>query len=148
MRERVITLSLEQWLRAAGPERLCDWLAATAEELAVEDVARWRHWAEISERFRDFARTLPVALVALAVLAGCAESPSPKLADQAARLAAADLLAEQQGALLLRYDEKLAHAERVLQRATAALAQANAKLAEKPEQSLAEKARSAAKATE
>src|SRR6516225_5977534 len=94
MRERVITLSLEQWLRAAGPQRLCNWLASVCEEIAIEDAPAWRHWAEIADQFRDFARTLPVALVALAVLAGCAAETKPPTAqallDQAQAKQAAD----------------------------------------------------------
>jgi hypothetical protein len=154
MRERVITLSLEQWLRTAGPERLCNWLATVAEEIAVKDGAGWRHWAEIAERFRDFARTLPVALVALAVLTGCAAETKPQVVDLHPQLTADETLIREQGQLLAHYDAALVRAEAIMRRATAALAATSKEkaAANAPDQftrdPLAAAARSAAKATE
>jgi hypothetical protein len=52
-------MSLERWLETAGPRCICEWLAASAEDLATKDVASWSHWAEVSDLFRGFARALP-----------------------------------------------------------------------------------------
>jgi hypothetical protein len=60
MRERAVTLTLETWLQTAGPKALCHWLASTAEDLAIKDLANWRDWAETADIFRDIARALPV----------------------------------------------------------------------------------------
>lgn len=53
-----ITLSLTQWMEVAGPRRVCEWLALTADEIATRDIPAWRYWAEIGHRFRDLAATL------------------------------------------------------------------------------------------
>jgi hypothetical protein len=89
----------------------------------------------------------------LSALAGCAETkPAPQALEK--QTSATDLLAQEQGALLLKYDQALVRAEHLLQQASRVIANAKEKtVANPPDQqfsadALANKARSAAHATE